>query len=237
MEPCSQWTNIPFPSLLRTPRLQDTPRLSKHLTPLLYAFFFSLENSPLSQAEIWFSGNISPSSMVLPLPSEPRENRSNSSSPDHHYSIEGRALYTRKIEASPKFLWTVVPEKTVESPLDSKEIKPVNLKGDQSWIFTGRTDAEAEAPVFWSSDVNRQIIGKVPGAGKDWGQKEKMASEDEMAGQHHWSNELGQNSGRWWGTRRLGVLQSMGLQRVRHNWTTTTSPNANFPARKYFFCI
>ena len=75
-------------------------------------------------------------------------------------------------------------EKTLESPLDSKEIKPANFKGDQPGIFTGRTDAEAEALVFWSSDGNRQLIGKVPDAGKDQGQKEKKASEDEMAGWH-----------------------------------------------------
>ena len=66
-------------------------------------------------------------------------------------------------------------------PLDSKETKPINLKGDQPWIFTGRTDAKAEVPVFWSSDVNRRLIVKVPDAGKDWGQK-KRVSEDEMAG-------------------------------------------------------
>ena len=74
--------------------------------------------------------------------------------------------------------WTVVLEKTPESPLDSKEIKPVNLTGDQPWIFTGRTDAEAEVPIFWPSDANRWLIGKVPDAGKDWGQKEKRASDD-----------------------------------------------------------
>ena len=67
----------------------------------------------------------------------------------------------------------MVLEKTPESPLDSKEIKSVNLKGDQPWIFTGRTDAEAEAPVFQSSDVNRWLFGKVPDAGKYQGQKEK----------------------------------------------------------------
>ena len=84
-------------------------------------------------------------------------------------------------------------EKTPESPLNSKEIKPVNLKGDQPQIFTGKTDAEA--PVFWSSDVNRRLTGKVPNAGKDLGQ-EKM-SEDEMAGWHHKCNghELGQIPG------------------------------------------
>ena len=84
---------------------------------------------------------------------------------------------------------TVVLEKTPESTLDSKEIKPVNLKGDQPWAFTGRTNAAAEAPVFWSSDVNRWLIGKVPDAGKDRGQKEKRASEDEMAGQYHWCSQ------------------------------------------------
>ena len=79
----------------------------------------------------------------------------------------------------------MVLKKTPESPLNSKEIKPVNLKGNQPWIFTGRTDADPEAPVFWSSDADKQLIGKVPDAGKDWGQKEKRASEDEMAGRHH----------------------------------------------------
>ena len=68
---------------------------------------------------------------------------------------------------------TVVLEKSSESPLDSKKIKAVNLKGDQSWIFTGRTDAKAEAPVFWSPDANSWLTGKAPAAGKDRGQKEK----------------------------------------------------------------
>ena len=90
--------------------------------------------------------------------------------------------------------WTMVLEKTPQSPLDSKEIKPVNLKGDQPWIVTGRTDAEA--PVFRSSDVNRRHIRKVPHAGKDQGQK-KRVSEDKVAGWHHRCNEheLGQTPG------------------------------------------
>ena len=71
-------------------------------------------------------------------------------------------------------------EKTVESPLDSKEIKPVNPKGNQSWVFTGRTDAEAEAPILWPPDVKSQLIGKDLDAGKEWKQKEKGAAEDEM---------------------------------------------------------
>ena len=93
-------------------------------------------------------------------------------------------------------LWIVVLEKIPESPLDSKEIKPVNLKGNKPWIFIERTDAEADTPVFWSSDVNSWLIGKVPDAGKDKGQ-EKRVSEDKMAGWHHQCNghELGQTSG------------------------------------------
>ena len=71
------------------------------------------------------------------------------------------------------YLWTVVLEKTLESLLDSKETQPVNLTGNQLWIFIGKTDAETEAPIFWSPDLNSQLIGKDPDAGKDWGQKEK----------------------------------------------------------------
>ena len=76
--------------------------------------------------------------------------------------------------------WTVVLEKTLESPLDSKEIQPVHPKGDQSWIFIGRTDAEAETPILWSPDVKNQLIWKDPDAGKDWRWEEKGTTEDEM---------------------------------------------------------
>ena len=82
--------------------------------------------------------------------------------------------------------WTVVLEKTLENPLDSKEIKPVNHKGNQSWIFIGRTDAEAETPILWPPDVNSWLSGKDHDAGKDWRQKEKRVTEDEMAGWYHW---------------------------------------------------
>ena len=85
---------------------------------------------------------------------------------------------------------TVVLEKIPESLLDSKEIKPVNFKGNQPWILIGRTDAEAETVVFWSSDANSWLIGKVPDAGKDWRQKNKRASEDEMAGWHYKFREM-----------------------------------------------
>ena len=76
-------------------------------------------------------------------------------------------------------------EKTLESPLDSKEIQPVSPKGNQSWIFIGRTDAKAETPILWSPDMN-WLIGKDPDAGEDWGQEEKQMTEDEMVGWHHW---------------------------------------------------
>ena len=82
---------------------------------------------------------------------------------------------------------TVVLEKTLESSLDSKEIKPVKTKGNQSWIFIGRTDAKAEAPIFWPPDVKSQLIGKDPDAGKDWRQ-EKGTTEVEMVGWHHQLN-------------------------------------------------
>ena len=87
-------------------------------------------------------------------------------------------------------LLTVVLEKTLESPLDSKEIQPVNPKGNQPWVFIGRTDAEAEAPILWPLDGKNQLIGKDPGAGKDWGQEEKGMAEDEMLGWHHQFNGL-----------------------------------------------
>ena len=100
-------------------------------------------------------------------------------------------------------------------PLDSKEIKPVNLKGNQPWIL-GRTDAEAEAPVFWSSDENSRLIGKVPDAGKDWGQKEKRVSEDEMARWYHWCNghELGQTSGDGEGQGDLVRCSPLGCKQL-----------------------
>ena len=118
--------------------------------------------------------------------------------------------------------WTVVLEKTLASPLDSKEIQPVNPKGNQPWIFIGRINIEAEAPIIWPPDVKSWLIGKDPDAGKDWGQEGKGATEDEMVG---WYASLTRwiwvwNSRRQWRTRKLGVLQSMGSQRVGHEWAT-----------------
>ena len=84
-----------------------------------------------------------------------------------------------------KNFWTVVLDRTLESPLDCKEIQPVPPKGDQSWAFIGRTDAEAETPILWPPHVKSWLIGKDSDAGRDWGQEEKGMIEDEMAGWHH----------------------------------------------------
>ena len=117
--------------------------------------------------------------------------------------------------------WTVVLEKTLESPLDCKEIQPVNSKGNYSWIFIGRTDAEAEALILWPPDVKNWLIRKDPEVGKDWRQ-EKSMTEDEMAGWHHWldGHEVWAIFRSCWWMEKPGVLQSMGSQRVRHNWAT-----------------
>ena len=87
--------------------------------------------------------------------------------------------------------WTVVLEKTRESLLDCKELQPVHPRGDQSWVFIGRTDVEAETPVLWLPDAKSWLIGKDPDAGRDWGQEEKGMTEDEMAGWHHRLNGHG----------------------------------------------
>ena len=121
-------------------------------------------------------------------------------------------------------LQTAVLEKTPESPL-RQQGDQISQSGrsrrDQPWIFTGRTDAGAEAPVFWSSNDKRQLIGKVPEAGKDWWQKEKRTSEDEMAGCHHWckEHELGQSPGDGEGQGGLVCCSPCG-RRVRHDWVT-----------------
>ena len=81
--------------------------------------------------------------------------------------------------------WAVVLEKTLESPLDCKEIQPVHPKWDQSWVFIGRTDVEAEIPILWPPDAKSWLIWKDPDAGKDWGQEKKGRTEDEMVGWHH----------------------------------------------------
>ena len=82
--------------------------------------------------------------------------------------------------------WTVVLEKTLESPLDCREIQPVHPKGDQSWVSIGRTDVEPKTPILWPPDVKSWLIWKDPAAGKDWGWEEKVTTENQMVGWHHW---------------------------------------------------
>ena len=121
--------------------------------------------------------------------------------------------------------WTVVLEKALESPLDCKEIQPVHSEGDQSWVFIGRTDAEAESPMFWPPLAKSWLTGKDPDAGRDWGQEEKGMTEDEMAGWHHgvdghkfgWTLGVGDGQGGlacWdsWGRKESDTTQ-------RLNWT------------------
>ena len=118
--------------------------------------------------------------------------------------------------------WTMVLKKTLESPLDCKEIQPVHPKGDQSWVFIGRTDAEAETPKLWPPHVKSWLIGKDPwcweglgpgGEGDDRGWDGWMASPT-------WWTWVWVNSGSWWRTGRPGVLRFMGSQRVGHDWAT-----------------
>ena len=116
--------------------------------------------------------------------------------------------------------WTVLLEKTLESPLDCKEMQPVHSEGDQPWNLFGRNDAETETPVLWPPHAKCWLIVKDCDAGRDWGQEEKGTTEDEMAGWHHLLDWVWVNSGRWWWTGRPGVLRFMGSQNVRHDWLT-----------------
>ena len=121
--------------------------------------------------------------------------------------------------------WTVVLEKTLESPLDCKEIQPVHSKGDQSWVFMGRTDAKAETPILWPPHAKSWLIGKGSDAGRDWGQEEKGTTEDEMAGwyqrldgrQFEWTPGDGDGQGGLvccdsWGHKELDTTEQL-------NWT------------------
>ena len=114
-------------------------------------------------------------------------------------------------------VWTVVLEKTLESPLDCKDIQQVHPKRDQSWVFIGRTDVEAEAPVFWLPDAKSWLIWKDLDAGKDWGHDRGW--DGWMASPTQWK-WVWVDSGTWWWTGRPVVLRFMGLQRVRHEWIT-----------------
>ena len=117
--------------------------------------------------------------------------------------------------------WTVVLEKTVESPLDSKEIQPVHPKVNQSWIFIERSDAEADSPILWPPNAKNWLIGKDPDAGKDWRQRRK--GRQSMKWLDVTTNSMDMswvNSRSWWWTGRPGMLESMRLQWVGHDWVT-----------------
>ena len=122
--------------------------------------------------------------------------------------------------------WTVVLEKTLESPLDCKETQPVHPEGNQSWIFIGRTDAEAEIPMLWPPDVKNGLLGKDPDARKDWRQEEKGMTEDEMVGWHHWfdEHEFEQAPGIGDGQRSLACCSPWGRKELDTtewlNWLT-----------------
>ena len=122
--------------------------------------------------------------------------------------------------------WTVVLVKTLESPLDCKEIQLVHSKEDQSWVFFGRNDAKAETPILWPPHAKSWLIGKDSAAGRDWGQEEKWTTEDEMAGWHHRldGREFGWTPGVGDGQGGLACCNSWG-HRVRHNWATELNWN------------
>ena len=142
----------------------------------------------------------------------------------------------------------MVLEKTLESPLDWKEIQPVHPKGNQSWMFIGRTDVEAEPPVLWPPDAKSWLIWKDPDAGKDWGQEEKGMTEDKMVGWHHWVNghEFGWTPGVGDGQGSLECCSSWGLKESDMtewlNWTDVWFRNCYltliyvYVENKYNFC-
>ena len=112
--------------------------------------------------------------------------------------------------------WTMVLEKTLESPLDCKEIQPVHSKGDQSWVFFGRNNAKAEKPIFWPPHVKSWLIGKDSDAGRDWGHEEKETTEDEMAGWHH---QLDGHESEW----TPGVGDGQGGLACCNSWSSKES--------------
>ena len=143
--------------------------------------------------------------------------------------MDVRVAPWRKLSTEDWCFWTVVLEKTLESPLDCKEIQPVHSKGDQSWVFFGRNDAKAETPVLWPPHEKSWLIGKDSDAGRDWGQEEKGMTE--MAGWHHWLDGcecewtpgVGDGQGgleccKSWGRKELDMTEQLNWTEM--NWMT-----------------
>ena len=124
--------------------------------------------------------------------------------------------------------WTVVLEKILESPSNCKDIQPVRPKRNQSWIYIGRTDAEAEAPILWPPDAKNWLTGKDLDSGKDWRQEEKGTTGDEMTGWHHWldGHEFKQGPGIGDGQGSLACCSPWGSQSIRHDWATEWNSSA-----------
>ena len=118
------------------------------------------------------------------------------------------------------YFWLGVLEKTLESPLSCKEIKPANPKLNQSWILIGKTNSETEAPILWPPNAKTWLIGKDSDAGDNWRQEEKGTAEDEMVGWLAQWTWVWASSRSWWWTGKPDVLRSMGLQIVGHDWAT-----------------
>ena len=177
---------------------------------------------------------------------QPRQHIKNQT---HYFANKGPSSQSYGFSSSHVWMWeldhkeswgpknwcflTAVLEKTFESPLDCKEIQPVHPKGDQSWIFIGRTDGEAETPILWPPDVKNWLLGKDPNAGKDWRQEEKGTIEDEMVG---WTSVL-VSSGSWWWTGKPGVHYSpWGLKESdtteQLNWLTDSRYASKTPWSK-----
>ena len=170
-----KWTNAPVVSLTQVKELMASqPRADGRTLPLVHLSFISCGYYPTS---ICFNFH------------------HNSKSPSHQgYGFSHSHVWMWELDCKDSWVpknwcfWTVVLENTLESPLDCKKIQSVHPKGDQSWVFNGRTDVEAETPILWPPDVKSWLIGEDPDAGKDWGQEEKEMTEDEMVGWHHWLN-------------------------------------------------